>query len=377
MTAGAGAVRVAIVTGVCTRHDAISNVVRTQQQLLTEAGYDVRVITQHTDFPSEQHIVCPDPWLLQRDDWYRSAELVILHFGIQYGLFDSLVLGHPNATRVVHFHNVTPPDLLTGSSRTQAVRGIDQLSIATRAEAVWSDSQHNTDCLLEWTDVDPSVVTLMPLSAPWVTDESIHHIPVTPRHEFIRVLGVGRFVPAKGQHDIIDAVARLRSRAGGPFQVELVGALAPSDPDYLEELRELIVDLDLDDVVRLTLDPSDAELQDRYVSADVFVTASRHEGFCVPVVEALLTGCRVVSTDSGALGETVGPCGRLVPLGDIDALADALGAAIGDARDAGHFDADLVADHLSTFTIEAFTERTLAQVHSLVGAPDRRQVDAG
>ncbi|MDQ2677791.1 MAG: glycosyltransferase [Actinomycetota bacterium] len=363
--------RVAIMTGVCTRHDAISNVVRTQQQLLTEAGYDARVITQHTDFPSEGHIVCSDPWLLQRDPWYRSADLVILHFGIQYGLFDSLVLSHPSATRVVHFHNVTPPDLLTGSSRVQAVRGIDQLTIATRADAVWSDSAHNTECLLEWTDVDPAVVTVMPLSAPWVTDDSIHHIPVTPRHQVIRVLGVGRFVPAKGQRDIVEAAALLRSRSAGPFQIELVGALAPSDPDYLDELRDLIAELEVESVVQLTLDPSDAELQDRYVSSDVFVTASRHEGFCVPVVEALLTGCRVVSTDSGALAETVGPCGRLVPVGDVEALADALGAAIDDARNAGPFDADVVADHLSTFTIEAFTERTLRQVDSLIGPSTR------
>ena len=360
--------RVAIITGVCTRHDAISNVVRTQQQLLAAAGYDARVITQHTDFPSEGHIVCSDPWLLQRDEWYRSADLVILHFGIQYGLFDSLGLSHPNAARVVHFHNVTPPDLLTGTSRGQAVRGIDQLTIATRADEVWSDSEHNTECLLEWTDVDPAVVTQMPLSAPWVTDDSIHHIPVTPRHQVIRVLGVGRFVPAKGQRDIVEAAAQLRDHPAGPFEVELVGALAPSDPAYLEELRGLVVELALDDVVRITLDPPDDELQDRYVGADVFVTASRHEGFCVPVIEAVLTGCRVVSTDAGALAETVGPCGRLVPVGDVEQLTDALGAAIDDARNAGPFDAEVVADHLSTFTIEAFTDRTLAAVDRLLGA---------
>ncbi len=360
--------RIAIMTGVCTRHDAISNVVRTQQHLLAAAGHDARVITQHTDFPDEAHIVCSDPWLLQRNAWYRSADLVILHFGIQYGLFDSLLLGHRHATRVVHFHNVTPPDLLTGTSRGQAVRGIDQLTIATRADAVWSDSEHNTECLLEWTDVDPAVVTLMPLSAPWVTDDSIHHIPVTPRHEVIRVLGVGRFVPAKGQHDVVAAAARLRERSAVPFEIELVGALEPSDPAYLEELRALIAELDLGDVVHITLDPSDAELQARYVGADVFVTASRHEGFCVPVIEALLTGCRVVSTDSGALPETVGRCGRLVPVDDVDALAEALGSAIGDARDAGPFDAELVADHLSTFTIESFTDRTLAAVDRLLGA---------
>ena len=39
----------------------------------------------------------------------------------------------------------------------------------TLADRIWSDSQHNTDCLLDWTDVDPSVVSLMQLCTPWAT----------------------------------------------------------------------------------------------------------------------------------------------------------------------------------------------------------------
>ena len=93
----------------------------------------------------------------------------------------------------------------------------------------------------------------------------------------------------------------------------------------------------------------------------------------INAIEALLTGCRVVSTDSGALPETVGRCGRLVPVDDVDALAGALGSAIGDARDAGPFDAEVVADHLSTFTIESFTDRTLAAVDRLLGAAGPRR----
>ena len=131
--------RIALMSGICVRHDAISNVVRAQEEILASAGYDVRVYVQHTDFPGGRHHAVSDPWLLQRDDWYVSADLVVLHFGINYGLFDSLGLTH-RGVRVVHFHNVTPPDLLHGDARDAAVRGIDQLSIAARADRIWSDS---------------------------------------------------------------------------------------------------------------------------------------------------------------------------------------------------------------------------------------------
>ena len=57
---------------------------------------------------------------------------------------------------------------------------------------------------------------------------------------------------------------------------------------------------------------AEGELYAYYRRADVFLCASEHEGFCVPVVEALCFDTPVVASDSTALRETVGPCGFLV-----------------------------------------------------------------
>jgi glycosyltransferase involved in cell wall biosynthesis len=118
-------------------------------------------------------------------------------------------------------------------------------------------------------------------------------------------------------------------------------------------------------VVRVELDLPDDALRDRYGAASVFVSTSRHEGFCVPVVEAIASGCRVVSTDAGALPETVGPCGALVPVGDIGALRSALG----DALVAGPLDAreiDARASHLRTYSQDSFRRRLLDEVGRLL-----------
>ncbi len=350
--------RIVVMSGICTRHDAISNVVRTQEEILAEAGYDVRVYVQHTDFPGGRHVAVSDPWLLQRDDWYSTADLVIAHFGISYGLFDSLGLSHPGV-RVVHFHNITPPALLTGESRLAAIRGIDQLSIATLADRIWSDSQHNTDCLLDWTDVDPSVVSLMQLCTPWA------EAPVLDGPRDRRVIAVGRLVSAKGQLDLVDAVAALPPSQRDGLEVDLIGTTDASDPIYIAQLRARIAELGLDGVVRIELDLPDDELRERYTAASVFVSTSRHEGFCVPVIEALSSGCRVIATDAGALPETVGPCGQLVAVGDVVALTDALGAALdGDDRDTAGRAA--CAAHLATFRPSAFRDRLLVAVDELL-----------
>lgn len=356
--------RIALMSGICTRHDAISNVVRLQEELLVDAGHDVRVYVQHTDFPGGRHVAVSDPWLLQRDEWYPTADLVVLHFGIRYGLFDSLGLSH-RGVRAVHFHNVTPPDLLTGTSRHAAIAGIDQLSIASRADRIWSDSAYNTECLLEWTDVRPELVVPMQLCTPWADATPT---PTAQRER--RVISVGRLVPAKGQLDLVDAVAELPEVIREGLEVDLIGASDASDPGYIEQLRARIVGRGLDRVVRVELDLPDDALRDRYDAASVFVSTSRHEGFCVPVVEAIASGCRVVTTDAGALPETVGPCGALVPVGDVAALRSALG----DALVAGPLDSSEVeirTAHLRTFSQESFRRRLLDEVGRLlpVGGP--------
>ena len=81
---------------------------------------------------------------------------------------------------------------------------------------------------------------------------------------------------------------------------------------------------------------SDATVASAYASADVLVVTSEHEGFCVPVVEAMSAGLPVVAFDRGAVPEVLGEAGVLVSDKDPYALAAAIGALLADAprRDA-------------------------------------------
>jgi glycosyltransferase involved in cell wall biosynthesis len=218
---------------------------------------------------------------------------------------------------------------------------------------------HNTECLLEWTDVEPDRVSLMQLSTPWAEDP----VPGGPKSRTI--IAVGRLVAAKGQLDLVDAVAAMPAAAREGLQVDLIGTTDASDPAYMSELRGHIGRHGLDDVVRLRLDLPDDELRQRFLDAAVFVSTSRHEGFCVPVIEALASGCRVVSTDAGALPETVGPCGTVVPVGDVPALGAALVEAL-DAREPDERRRAACESHLRTFRPDSFRDRLLGSVHALL-----------
>ena len=76
---------------------------------------------------------------------------------------------------------------------------------------------------------------------------------------------------------------------------------------------------------------SDATVAAAYAGADVLVVTSEHEGFCVPVVEAMAAGVPVVAFDQGAVPEVLGGAGVLVSDKDPYALAAAIAALLRDA----------------------------------------------
>ena len=94
--------------------------------------------------------------------------------------------------------------------------------------------------------------------------------------------------------------------------------------------------LGLDDAVTLTGGVSPAELAAYYRAADVFVVCSEHEGFCVPLLEAMHHGVPIVAYAATAVPETLGDAGLLLDVKDPCTVAAAVDHVVGDAalRDA-------------------------------------------
>jgi glycosyltransferase involved in cell wall biosynthesis len=74
-------------------------------------------------------------------------------------------------------------------------------------------------------------------------------------------------------------------------------------------------------------------LADFYTQADLFVLASRFEGYGMAFAEAIAAGLPVIGTTAGAIPEAVQGAGVLVPPDDIEALAAALRSVIGDTKE--------------------------------------------
>jgi glycosyltransferase involved in cell wall biosynthesis len=145
-----------------------------------------------------------------------------------------------------------------------------------------------------------------------------------PPGQELRLIYLGRFVSSKGVLDVLRAARALLDRRPGPLRLDLVGSRTFSDPAYLDELTRFAAAHGLEGVARFRFDVTESELQEALLEADALLMPSHHEGFCVPVIEALACGCFVIHSDAAALPETAGGLGRTFPVGDWAALGGRL-----------------------------------------------------
>jgi glycosyltransferase involved in cell wall biosynthesis len=141
-------------------------------------------------------------------------------------------------------------------------------------------------------------------------------------------LFVGRVAPNKCQHDVIAAFAVYRRLWDPEARLTLVGST--NAPRYLRALQMMAADLELGDSVEILDGLTHAELLAYFTVADVFVCLSEHEGFCVPLLEAMEVGVATVSYAAAAIPETVGDSGVLLMDKDPLVVAGAVAELLGD-----------------------------------------------
>lgn len=295
------------------------------------------------------------------EDWDAIAQpgdAAILHYSIGSPAFTHVLERCDRCA--IHYHNITPADLLWEDAPIVALacaQGRAELGrLAGRFVAAAADSAFNARELVELGYPAADVVGVMRRELP------VH--PRTPRDDgIVRLLFVGRGVPNKAQHHLIAAVAALR-QTGTPAELSLVGTWEGMQA-YERRCRALIRDLRLGDHVTLAGSVDDDRLGRAYAESDLFVCLSDHEGFCVPLIEAMDAALPIVAFAAGAVPETVGGAALLIddkrPSIVAEAVREMMGnPALARSADAGrraqlaHFSADAVGERL-----RAFAERLL------------------
>jgi len=320
--------RIALYSGIFVHHDAVSNSLQSKLDILESldargARIDLNVFTQASDYRAPYIRGVPTVAELLRQEAFWSTDVHIFEFGMSYELFDSVFVIPPDRPIMVVEHNTTPPEL------------VDDPAVKLGCEAALLQ-RHNISkayrvaCVSEFNlDLDRSI---------GVAEDRLRVLHLPPAHRLspadrkgfgdtqgpVRLLYLGRLVRAKGVGDLLKAVSSLWGHGDDRFVLTLAGNPRFSDEAVVHQLERCTRRFAGLGKLQVVSSPSDEDIVELFHSADVLVIPSYHEGYCVPVIEALSAGCYVIGSDAGNLPNVMGGLGRVVPAGDVPALTAAI-----------------------------------------------------
>ncbi|MHB8886169.1 MAG: glycosyltransferase [Methylovirgula sp.] len=306
-------------------HDAIGNDVLGMYLLLRRHGHDCRIFSLSGETRHPIRIGHYEDVNLFLDS---SEDIVIFHYCVADPIAFKVLRKSP-ACIILKYHNLTPATFMARWSKDFALackRARDSLQTLCNLPLAWvlNDSDYNMQ------DIAP----LLP--------DGIGRSTVAPMHRIAELLGspddpetkslldqawfnlltVGRAVPNKALDLMMPALARLRDSGTTGVRLHIAGGRDPRLQGYTALVEGLIARHDLQADVVWHHSISASKLATLYRHCDVLWTTSQHEGFCVPVIEAMAFELPVLSTRRAALPET---CGNAAAFADhTDEMANQL-----------------------------------------------------
>mgnify|MGYP006276371433 FL=1 len=345
--------------------DAIGHEVLGIQRVLRAAGYDSEIFVQTAD-PRLEH--------LTQD--YRDLEsashpdnILIHHFSIgsrasrmAYALPDRMVL---------IYHNITPPEFFVDVNKELVqlcYRGRRELSLyKSRCDLALGDSEYNRQ-ELEAIGFSPTgVLDVVP---------GFSHLSGPPDFTFakafdddwVNLIFVGRVIPNKKIEDVIRFFHAYKTFFNPRSRLLLVGAHSGFER-YLTMIHNFIAKVGARDV-HLIGHVTNEELTAYYELADVFLCASEHEGFCVPLIESFHMGVPVLAYAATAVPSTMDGAGVLYDTKDPLYVAGLINAIVDD-RDLSARIVDGQYAALDRLEAKDFGATLLAHLDHVLAAPRR------
>ncbi len=307
--------------------DAIGNDVLAMKKIIQEMGFDTSVYAEIIDNRLPSGVVRPF------SEFPNLADNDVIVYHASTGTDLNYKLPQLGGRKLMIYHNITPPDFFQPYSpaaeqlAAYGLQGIKQLS--DQVEQCLADSEFNSSNLRELGFTCP--IDVCPILIPFRDYERTpnQHIIRKYREDgYVNLLFTGRIAPNKKQEDVIRAFYYYHTYHNPKSRLILVGSWNGLEK-YYNRLCDYIKVLGITDSVIFPGHVKFNELVAYYKIADVFVCMSEHEGFCVPLVEAMYFDIPIIAYCSTAIPETLGGSGLLLENKDPKAAAAAIHQVIG------------------------------------------------
>lgn len=304
------------------RGDAIGDSARHVRRLLRELGHQSDIYAMSIDDDLRDDVL---PWT---DAAAKRGDLTIFHYALVSPMAQEF--GRLDSKRVLQYHNVTPAHFFAGYDAAiyrLAMLGRDELkSLVGHTDVALGDSEYNRR---ELEALGFSNTGVFPIA---VNTTRITSAPRRPALEnvlldegWLNFLFVGRIVPNKKIEDHVKLAEHYKRYVSEQYRFIFVGK-TDATPTYFGAIQLLLE--------RYRMPPGrfiftgsvpDVELATYYRMASVYISMSEHEGFCVPLLEAMAADVPVLAYSTTAVPDTLGGAGVQFAPKDLEYAAELLG----------------------------------------------------
>ena len=345
--------------------DAIGHEALGIQRALRSEGFDSEIIVETADPRLEDLTVDYRDMVGEIGD----DDLLIHHFSI--GSRASRTAFALPCRMALVYHNITPPEYFLGVHE-QLVRQCyhgrrELLAYRTRCDLALGDSEFNRRELEQLGFSPADVLPVVPDFSHLDVDADARMLAAYD-DDWTNILFVGRLIPNKRPDDLIRFFHAYKTLYHRRSRLILAGAFGGFDL-YLAQLHGLVASLGVRDV-HILGQVTDEELTALYDCADLFLCASEHEGFCVPIVEAFYKKVPVVAYAATAVPDTMDGGGLLYATRAPHGVAALVNGLLSDDR----LEAQVLAAQdaaLARLRVHDFDRTLLRFVRRILDAPRR------
>jgi L-malate glycosyltransferase len=304
------------------RGDAIGDSARRVRSLLRELGHQSDLYAMTIDDDLRGDVI---PWT---DAGATRGDLTIFHFALVSPM--TAAFARLSSGRVLQYHNVTPAHFFAGYDAAifrLAMLGREDLkSLVGQTDIALGDSEYNRQELASMGFTNTGVFPIA------VDTGRISAAPRRPALEkvleeegWLNFLFVGRIVPNKKIEDHIKLAEHYKRYVDEQYRFIFVGR-TDATPTYYAAIQSMIERYRMPAGRFIFTGPvPDDDLATYYRMANVYISLSEHEGFCVPLLEAMAADVPVLAYSAAAIPDTLGGAGVQFAPKDLEYAAELLG----------------------------------------------------
>lgn len=288
--------------------DAVSNDAFAIKDILKKNGFQTDIYAENIDKRLADGMA-KSVYLMPQ---LSPDDIILYHLSTGTALNEKIKMFH--CRKVMIYHNITPPRFFAEysiNSYQLCDQGLKQAeSLKDTFDYVLADSDFNKKDLIRMGYTCP--IDVLPILIKFEDYEKKPNSLVKKKYQddYKNFLFVGRIAPNKKQEDVIQTFYYYNKYYNPKSRLFIVGSYNGMEL-YYERLKDYVEKLEVPNVIfpgHIKFD----EILAYYKLADVFVCMSEHEGFCVPLVEAMYFDVPIVAYDSCAIAGTLGQGGILL-----------------------------------------------------------------